>query len=80
MKDNTFYRSEMDDGEWYVYIFNPSWTHEFMGKWGNTDYAGYINDYHHKAIFDSVEEIDGKESFLDNLKQFIIKELFNGRR
>lgn len=80
MKNNIFYRSEMDNGEWHVYIFNPSWTHEFMGKWGSTDAARYINDYHHKEIFERAMEIDGKESVLNDLKQFIIKELFNERR
>lgn len=79
MKDNTFYKSEMDDGEWNVYIFNPSWTHEYFGKWGSEDNAGYINDYHHKDIFKRAVEIDGNEKHLSNLKQFAIKELFNGR-
>lgn len=77
MKDNTFYKSEMDNGEWYIYIFNPSWTHEFFGKFGKGDDAGYINDYHHKDVFQRAVEIEGKEPFLSNLKQFAITELFN---
>lgn len=79
MKDNTFYRSAMDGGEWYIYLFQPSWDHNTYGKFGKTDDAGYINSLHHKDVFERAEEISGKEPFLDNLKQFIIKELFNGK-
>jgi len=51
MKFNTFYRSEMDGGKWYVYIFQPSWYHGHYGKWGSTDNAGFINSFHHKDVF-----------------------------
>ena len=76
MKDNTFYRSEMDNGKWHVYLFKPSWDHNTYGKWGKTDNASHINSIHNRGIFKRAEEISGDEEFLDNLKWYAIKELF----
>jgi len=67
----------MDGETWYVYIFQPSWDHYHYGLWGEDDYPGLINSFHHKDIFNNAEEISGSEKFLRNFKHFILQRLFN---
>ena len=72
MKNNLFYKIEMDKGKLNIYLFKPSFEDTLYGKYGNDDNPSCISPFTIRNDLNRVVLADSTEPYLDDLKWFIM--------